>query len=46
MTVEETIRHITGYTPDEIRNMDDNALWELITQMRDEGYREGYDDAY
>jgi hypothetical protein len=46
MNAEEVIRHITGYTPDEIRNMDDDALWELISTVRDEGYQAGYDEAY
>ena len=46
MNAEEAIRHITGYTPDEIRSMDDDALWELISIVRDEGYQAGYDDAY
>lgn len=46
MTAEEAIHHLTGHTPDEIRNMDDDALWELIAKVRDEGYQEGYDEAY
>jgi hypothetical protein len=46
MTVEEAIYYFTGHTPDEIRNMDDDALLELIVKMRDEGYQEGYDDAH
>lgn len=46
MTAEEAIRHITGCTPNEIRSMDDDALWELISTVRDEGYQAGYDEAY
>lgn len=46
MTAEEVIRYITGHTPDEIRKMDDDTLWELIAQIRDEGYQEGYADAH